>query len=99
MERKKNVSTWLKITAYSVIGLFTISDFFSNLTEENVSSAEALGASVWTLIGGIIGIACGIKCSKWAGEIKKSPNVAYVIGFIFSLLGLLAYWIYYKAKR
>jgi hypothetical protein len=36
------------------------------------------------------------KCSKWAKEINKSMNTAFLIGFFFFLLGMLFYYIYYE---
>lgn len=51
------------------------------------------------LIGGIIALACGDKCSVWALKINENLNVAYVIGFLFGLFGLLGYWIYYKRMK
>ena len=52
-----------------------------------------------TFISGIIGIACGFKCSKWAKQINKGMNWAFVIGFLFNLVGLLVYFIYYKSNK
>ena len=96
MTEKKFVTSWLKIVSYILIGLFIILNYFSNLNENYLSSHdEAAGATIWTLIGGFIAVACGNKCSKWAYEIKKSTNAAYIVGFLFSLLGLLGYWVYY----
>ena len=51
-----------------------------------------------SLIGLIIGFACGNKCISWATKIKKSKNWAFFIGFFFGLFGLLGYWIYCRKK-
>ena len=45
-----------------------------------------------------IGFVCGNQCVSWATQIKKSKNVAFFIGFVSGLSGLLGYWIYYKIK-
>jgi len=102
MSEKKLVATWLRIVSYILVGIFVVLDYLANLIEFSPVSifeqGQVIGATFWTLIGGFIFIACGNKCSKWASEIKKSPSVAYVVGFTFSLLGLFGYWIYYKVK-
>lgn len=51
------------------------------------------------LIGGIVGIACGQQCWKWAYQIKGNQYIAYLIGFWLGLIGLLIYYIYYRNKK
>ena len=51
------------------------------------------------LLGGAIALGCGDKCSEWAFKINENLNVAYLIGFLFGLFGLLGYWIYYKRMK
>ena len=100
VSEKKLVATWLKNLSYILVGFFVIRDYINNLAEyapvTEFERYEAIGAASVTLIFWLIFIACGNKCSKLASEIKKNPNVAYVIGFMFSLLGLLGYGIYYE---
>ena len=36
------------------------------------------------------------KCWKLSQEINKNKIVAFFIGYLFGLVGLLFYWIYYK---
>lgn len=94
-----NVSLWLRITSYILIGVGTVLEYFSLLAEGYPPGARTVGASAVFIIGGLIGIACGNKCSKWAIKIKSSPNIAYAFGFIFSLLGLLFYWLHKNEKQ
>lgn len=84
-----------------MFALIIISEYLSKLSEYGSGAGaigSAMGATTWTLIGGFIAITCGNKCSHLAFEIKKNQNWAYIIGFLFSLLGLLSYWIYYTKK-
>jgi len=46
------------------------------------------------IIGAIIALLCANKCVQWAIEKKKDKNIAYFIGFVFGLLGLIVYSIY-----
>jgi hypothetical protein len=89
MEKEKKVSTWLIV--FSLI-LVVVPLGFTALWS---------GFSYFfpALIGDIVRLFCAFKCSKWAKEIDKSMNWAFVIGFMFSLLGLLGYFIYYKSKE
>ncbi len=83
----KLVSNWLKITSYILIGYLAI------------INVERIG---YVIGAGIISIFCGIFCSKWAYKNKESPNIAYIIGFLFSLFGFFIYWVYLwinKAKK
>jgi len=45
-----------------------------------------------------IGLMCAYKNSKWAKEINKSKNVAYIIGYLFGLVGLVGYFVYYTTR-
>ena len=97
------VSSWLKITSYILIVIFSFSSYLVYLADNQILSSYGYGGALGATIAGaimpmVIGIFCGNKCAKWASKIKKSPNVAYIVGFIFALLGLLGYWIYYKIK-
>ena len=58
----------------------------------------AVSVSGFSLIGALIGFACGSKCYKWAREIGSKGNLAFFIGFFFGLLGLLFYYIYYSTQ-
>ncbi len=98
-KQRSNVSTWLRIVSYILVGIIVVLDYFSLLAEGYLPGAETLGRVFIVFIAGLVGIACGNKCSKWAIEIKKSPNVAYAFGFLFILLGLLIYWTYYRIKK
>lgn len=49
-------------------------------------------------VSGILALWFAKLCAGWASKIKGNPNVAYIIGFIFSLFGLLGYYIYYRIK-
>jgi len=83
---KSPVAIWLRIGSYVIIGLSVLDSILHGET------------GISYIISGIIGIWCGGKCASWAVKIKKSPNWAYVIGFILGLVGLLIYYIYYKIK-
>lgn len=95
MEENK-ISLWVKLGVGAFV-LFVVWNYFSTNTgdiAENIGGflivgLVPLGISFW----------CASKCSEWALEIKKSINVAYLIGFFLSLVGLLGYWLYSKDKR
>jgi len=95
--KKKSVSLWLIILSYVLVIAFIIIDYISNVAEFS-SGVTALEITTWTVLGGIISIACGYQCAKWASKIKKNQNIAYAIGVIFSLIGWFFYWIYYAVK-
>lgn len=50
------------------------------------------------LIIGIFAILCARQCYKWSIKINSNIYAAYFIGLLFSLFGLLLYYIYYKNK-
>jgi len=97
MTKEYEVSPWIKAISYIFVGAAIVLEFFSNLSgyaPEEVG--YAMGASFWLLVAFLIAITCANICSGWASRIKESPNIAYSIGFLFGLLGLVGYWIYYK---
>ncbi len=100
--QKQAVSKWLKAIAILLVIAIVILDYSDNrkqTSNDDIGVSEAIGMTLITVIGGIIFLACGSKTSKWAKEINKNVNLAYAIGVLFSLLGLLGYWIYYKVKK
>lgn len=82
------VSTWVIITSWIFIIL-------SIIMEYSGEQPTAIGLIVLMFL---VEFACGKKCAKLAMRINKSANVAYFFGFLFSLAGLLVYWIYFKIK-
>lgn len=58
-----------------------------------------IGAVFFLGIGFAISFACADKCMDWAVKIKKDVNIAYLVGFLFGLVGLLGYWLYYKENK
>lgn len=54
--------------------------------------------NLMSLILVLLSLACAVDCVKLAKRMKKNNDIAYIIGFIFSLIGLIIYWIYYKNK-
>lgn len=46
-----------------------------------------------------LGLLCGYQCAKFAQKIKGKKNLAFIIGYVFVLSGLLLYWIYYLIRR
>ncbi len=50
------------------------------------------------LIAAVIGWSCANKCAGWAHKINKNNTVAFFIGGVFNLIGLLIYWLYYKSR-
>lgn len=97
--KEYQVSPLIKIGSYALLGMFVIIEFFLNLYDYSpMEIGFALGASIPAVIGFLIAFFCGNKCSEWATKIKKSPNIAFVVGFWAGLVGLVGYWIYYKIK-
>jgi len=83
------VPKWFEYIAVSIIILYII------LSIINKDYGEVLVA----LIGGFIVIKCAEKNAEWASKINKSMKIAYIIGFMLGIFGLLGYFIYYKIKR
>jgi len=52
-----------------------------------------------TIVGGLVGIICAHFCYKWAARVDSSSGLAYVLGFLFGLFGLLGYYIFYRTRR
>ena len=96
---EKNVSSWLKVGSYILIGLIIVMELFTYANKYEYEDIYfTMGYIFGLLFWCIIFIYCGNKNSKWASKINSNMNLAYAIGFMFSLLGLLGYWIYYKKK-
>jgi len=51
------------------------------------------------LFVGILAIAFGTVCYEWSIEIKKNKTIAFLIGLLFGLFGVIAYFIYYKISQ
>lgn len=51
-----------------------------------------------SFLGGIIALLCARQCHKWSKKINRKGYWGYFIGLIFSLLGLLFYYFFYKNK-
>jgi hypothetical protein len=99
--RKAKVANWLKILSWLFIAYDVAHTWYSYYMKGSTGLFAfiwAISESIWSIIWGLLSIWCGFKCAKWATRIKKSPDWAYAIGFLFGLLGLLGYWIYYKGK-
>ncbi len=82
MNKTKEVSLWLRILLYVIVGLGILASFFDG------------SLSILTFIGIGIALLCAEKCSKWANEIDKNMNWAYALGFALGLVGLIIYHIY-----
>lgn len=99
----KKVSTWLQVVCWAYAILYLIGCYSGEVVILSLIGLYSVEGAIGTLIGLIIGIVimflCAKKNSKWATEINKSINLAYAIGFFFSLSGLLGYWIYYKSEK
>ncbi len=91
--KEKKVSFWLLFGSIFFVFFLTYSSFASRVT------GNPIGEGIWALIMGLIALKCGHQNSKWANKIEKSMNWAYFIGFMFSLIGLLVYYIYYSKKK
>ena len=95
---KEYVSNGVKNFTYIYVGIVILANYFIN-TEESGSVAYAMGKSMVYFFGFFIAYLCANKCVEWAGKIKRSGNVAYLIGFIGGPIGLFFYWIYRKRIR
>ncbi len=99
---KKEVSKWLIVVAILLVAFFVVTDYIDNKkqTSDDVAGvSKAAGTTLVTVIAWVIGCGCGFKNSKWAKEINKNMNIAFIIGFLLNFIGLLIYWIYYKTKK
>lgn len=86
---KLPLSIKLLATAISVIAIVLFA-----LLSEAMSSLP-----IPIALGGILGYFCGKRCYWWAKEIQSKEVLAFWIGFFFTLLGVLGYYIYLRNKR
>ncbi len=56
-------------------------------------SSRSLANTIWY---SILSFPFAYKCSRLAMKINKSRNWAYIIGFLFSIIGLIVYYGYYQ---
>jgi tetrahydromethanopterin S-methyltransferase subunit G len=89
------VSWILKYGAYTIIALGIMAEFLGNYT---TATAYALGATTPMIIGAFVAVYCANKNASWASKIDRSMNLAFLIGIVFGLIGLFAYWILYKIR-
>ena len=82
---REGLPIWAKIITWIIVILAIVLMAFGNIIDIIIE-----------IIGLLIFLYCGKKCFELASEIKKSTAWAYIIGIFFGLLGLLAYWSYYK---
>lgn len=87
----KEVSVWLYVVLWGIVFAVVINDIISRQS----SVYELGGKSVILLVM----FFTARQCSKWAYKINKSMNLAYSVGFLFSLLGLIGYAIYYNSIK
>lgn len=96
---ESQVNKWVKYGSYALIGFRIGILILAPLWTPHLSSREIgslFGGAIFTAVIGLIVISIGNKCAEWAVKIKKSPTTAYIEGFLFSFLGLLVYYIYYR---
>jgi len=84
-----NVSYIVKLILYCLAGFIIILSGYYDFTQNGLIVREII-----LLISFFICHLCGNQCAKWAKEINKSQNVAYVIGFSFGVIGLIIYSFY-----
>jgi len=85
-KKQKSISKWIIHAAWFYL-LFSIS-------LDIIAGTEGTYFIIFIpLIRAAIGFACGYKCSYWAKKIDKSMNWAFVIGYMFNLIGLAIYFI------
>lgn len=70
-----------------LLGLFTIVAEYKNPEIAGKSSAV-------TIVGLLLGYLMGCFCQIIAREKGRDPNIAFAIGFCFSIVGATLYWIY-----
>lgn len=88
-KKREKVSTWL----VAIIWIFIV---FSFLFAFAFSDVTFLGINtIWV----VVGLFCGYKCSKWANEMNRSINWAFIIGFFLGWIGLLSYWFDYSKSK
>jgi hypothetical protein len=93
----------LRVLAWGVYGIFIFSQviyYFPALGGGTpFDSGVAFGGMLAAVLAGLIPIACGNQCSKWAHKMHKNPNAAFILGWLLGLLGLLIYGIYYATQK
>ena len=57
----------------------------------------SFGTSIGIISWGIL-LFCGFICWDIASKIKKNKTLAYFIGFLLGIFGLIGYWIYSGIK-
>lgn len=96
---EKEVSWILKYGAYTIITFILIAEFLDNYSDYSAEGIwYAMGVTTPMAIGALVAVYCGNKNVSWASEINRSANLAFLIGIVFGLIGLLAYWILYKIR-
>ena len=91
-KKQKSISKWIIHAAWFYL-LFSISI-------DIIARTEGTYFIIFIpLIRAAIGFACGYQCSFWAKKIDKSMNWAFVIGYMFNLIGLLIYFLYYNYQK
>jgi hypothetical protein len=64
-----------------------------------ISDYLLVGSSGMFIVGNLLPWCLSAPyCMRWARLGKLNVTWAFAIGIIFNLLGLVAYWLYYKAK-
>lgn len=99
MTKNKGVAYWLVALSVVLFILFAIPAFVGNYEEmptKDMGYFVSMGMS--SIMAAILVFGSAIACTKWAKKTNKSLNIAYAIGFLTNVIGLLGYWIYYKNK-
>ncbi|MFA6424701.1 MAG: hypothetical protein WCW64_00780 [Phycisphaerae bacterium] len=99
MTKKIGVAYWLIVLSVVLFILFALSAFVSDY--EGVPNKDTyyfMNIGVSSIIAAIIVFGSAITCARWAQKINNNLNIAYAIGFLTNVIGLLGYWIYYKNK-
>jgi len=52
-----------------------------------------------SIVGACISLFSAFKCRQWAIKIKSNETLAWFIGLLLSVLGLIGYYLYYMSKR
>jgi hypothetical protein len=79
----KNLSQWAKNVTYCIVALCAI----GILSDPYII--------IQTIVGLVVGyFFAGPYCWQIAYKKGRSTNFAFLFGFVFSLIGLLFYWLY-----
>ena len=97
----KPISRWCKLTIIAIVILFFWLVFLeSKIDEPEEPTSYIISGAIGVTTGFVlIGMLFGYINKRMASKINKSVNIAYLLGFVFNMIGIIAYGIYYTYHK